>query len=447
MKKKQSILLLLSLFCMILSPFQVAAEGQEVRIMVNGQKIQFAEEPVIVNNTTLVQFRPIFEALGLEVKWEQSTKTITGTKDQFIVKLQIGNNIATVNGNQVKLALAPRIYNGHTFVPLRFIGEATGRAVELQPDRFETVITIKDTYASEVLEKLYSSKLRYEGDKNGNKKNGKGSYFYNDKLWYEGDFLNDEMHGKGKFYNEDGQIVYEGDFKNNIPNGKGRDNIYFNGKIALYRIGSFENGQVHGLATLYEGNGKVSYEGEYERGNISGFGTSYHSDGSKYVGEWYMGLRWGYGVLYDKDGDVYYEGEYYGNQAVESAEDYLADYVFYALEEGDQRLVKKYFSRLLEVHKKDPSVAYLDLAAAYYYLEQYNNVIDTLQTVISYDSKNTIVEAYAMLAVTYALEKQNDLAEEAYKKAVERASDEEKEYLKKIREYIDEIRAQKIQIS
>lgn len=92
-------------------------------------QIEFAIEPTIKDGTTLVQLRPLFESLGIELDWDDSTKTVTGTKGDITFNLTIGQDTATVNGKKIKLALPGRLASGHTLVPLRFVGEATGAVV------------------------------------------------------------------------------------------------------------------------------------------------------------------------------------------------------------------------------------------------------------------------------------------------------------------------------
>jgi hypothetical protein len=48
---------------------------------------------------------------------------------EHLVELRIGSTTALVNGKSVALEVAPRIVAGHTFVPVRFVGEAFGSQV------------------------------------------------------------------------------------------------------------------------------------------------------------------------------------------------------------------------------------------------------------------------------------------------------------------------------
>jgi hypothetical protein len=163
-------LLLTSAFLMALPLYaQAAPQDKPIQVYLEGgSKVAFDAEPVIEDGSTLVQFRPIFEKLGLTVDWNGDTQTVTGTGKDVELKLQIGSNAAFVNGKEVKLAVAPRIVNDHTFVPLRFVGEASGlevgwdgynRNIVIAPIESQAAYTVTKSlsyFVSEDLEGLMS---------------------------------------------------------------------------------------------------------------------------------------------------------------------------------------------------------------------------------------------------------------------------------------------------
>lgn len=53
----------------------------------------------------------------------------SGISDKVIVNMQIGNNVAFVNGQSVSLDVPPQIINGRTLVPIRFVSENLGAEV------------------------------------------------------------------------------------------------------------------------------------------------------------------------------------------------------------------------------------------------------------------------------------------------------------------------------
>ena len=62
---------------MILSSFAFA-ESDLLTVEVNNQEVIFDVEPIIREGRTIVPVRAIFESLGLEVSWDNKSKTVTG---------------------------------------------------------------------------------------------------------------------------------------------------------------------------------------------------------------------------------------------------------------------------------------------------------------------------------------------------------------------------------
>ena len=125
MKKLVSIFSI-SLLALILAVPAFAAT-KPIDVYINGTKVAFtAGTPYLQNNSELVPFRVVFEKLGLQVLWDAKTQSVTGTSSNLAITLKIGSNRATVNGTVKKLTVAPVSSAGTTYIPLRFIAEATG---------------------------------------------------------------------------------------------------------------------------------------------------------------------------------------------------------------------------------------------------------------------------------------------------------------------------------
>ncbi|MCZ8521005.1 stalk domain-containing protein [Paenibacillus caseinilyticus] len=121
-----------------------AAAQQPVKVFVDTTRISFEIEPLLIDGTTLVQFRPLFEGMGMKVKWDEAQRLVTGSQDGLTIELRIDEPYAAVNGRKVELSQGARIVDGSTMVPLRFIGEATGAIVHWDPvNREISVVTDK----------------------------------------------------------------------------------------------------------------------------------------------------------------------------------------------------------------------------------------------------------------------------------------------------------------
>lgn len=97
--------------------------------ILEGATYELEAAPFIEKSVTLVPIRFISEAFGATVQWNEELKVITINYGSRNIILQIGSTIAIVDGNINTLQVPPKIVNGRTFVPLRFISEAFGAEV------------------------------------------------------------------------------------------------------------------------------------------------------------------------------------------------------------------------------------------------------------------------------------------------------------------------------
>ncbi|MEI2280258.1 N-acetylmuramoyl-L-alanine amidase family protein [Paenibacillus polysaccharolyticus] len=82
-----------------------------------------------IGKTVMVPIRIVSENLGYEVKWEQATQTVHVQRGNSSIEMTAGKDAATINGNVVNLDAPPLIKQGTTLVPLRFVGEGMGLQV------------------------------------------------------------------------------------------------------------------------------------------------------------------------------------------------------------------------------------------------------------------------------------------------------------------------------
>jgi hypothetical protein len=86
--------------------------------------------PYIREQRTFVPIRFIAEKLGMEVNWNDTNRTVTFTKGDEILKLTIGEYRYLQNGHYFSMDTAAEIQWNRTMVPVRFVAEALGYAVE-----------------------------------------------------------------------------------------------------------------------------------------------------------------------------------------------------------------------------------------------------------------------------------------------------------------------------
>ncbi len=56
------------------------AADKTIEVNLDDKTLSFPIAPLLENGTTLVPFRPLFEAMGLEVGWNPEQQTVTGQK-------------------------------------------------------------------------------------------------------------------------------------------------------------------------------------------------------------------------------------------------------------------------------------------------------------------------------------------------------------------------------
>ncbi|MFZ5649406.1 MAG: stalk domain-containing protein [Bacillota bacterium] len=94
-----------------------------VKVYVNGKSTDFDVLPKIVEGRTLVPVRFIAEGLNANISYNGDTGTVTVQGPRMSVKMKINSRTALVNGREVQLDVPATVENGRTIVPLRFISE------------------------------------------------------------------------------------------------------------------------------------------------------------------------------------------------------------------------------------------------------------------------------------------------------------------------------------
>lgn len=122
-------------FILVLSCFSTTVFAADpVSATVDDKALNLDTPPQIIDGRTMVPLRGILEALGLELKWDPETKTITAVNKDYTIVLPVGSKTATVNGKQVELDVPAQITGtGRTLVPARFVSESAGANVQWQP--------------------------------------------------------------------------------------------------------------------------------------------------------------------------------------------------------------------------------------------------------------------------------------------------------------------------
>jgi hypothetical protein len=160
MRKRSTILVLISMLLFGLFAGYSLAEVEEVKVLLNGETIVFDTPVEVVNSRTMVPVAVIFESLGMEVKWNDELKRVIATKDGLEVILDIGSDMPRINGVANKIDSPAYIKDSRTMVPLRFVAESTGATVVWDAETRSVLITHSENDDSQTDSEI-STELSY----------------------------------------------------------------------------------------------------------------------------------------------------------------------------------------------------------------------------------------------------------------------------------------------
>jgi hypothetical protein len=154
MKKSKAFALHLFIYSFLLSTLFLsttlpsnASISTNVKVYIDGKLMEFGREandpgPYIRDGRTLIPLRRIFEALDMEVLWDDKERMVTATGNDIEMKLYINKTIAYVNGKEETLDVPAEITDDRTFVPLRFVSENCGAEVKWDDSSKSVFITL-----------------------------------------------------------------------------------------------------------------------------------------------------------------------------------------------------------------------------------------------------------------------------------------------------------------
>lgn len=112
-----------------------------IEIYLDTALIEFPDQqPIILNNRTMIPIRAVSESLGWNVSWGENVVTITNSYHTLI--LYIGKNYYTIDSVRKTLDVPAQIINNRTMVPIRFVAEAFGYNVGYDGSGDVKVVTI-----------------------------------------------------------------------------------------------------------------------------------------------------------------------------------------------------------------------------------------------------------------------------------------------------------------
>ena len=121
------------------------AESNLVKVVLNGRKVLSEVSPRIIDNRTVVPIRNIAEELGFNVVWDSKKNLVRVLNSDNEMIFYINKDVADVNGEKLKLDVAPFILEGRTMIPLRFIAGSLNMNIEWV-SKLRTVTVTEDEF-------------------------------------------------------------------------------------------------------------------------------------------------------------------------------------------------------------------------------------------------------------------------------------------------------------
>ncbi|AJS60383.1 stalk domain-containing protein [Paenibacillus sp. IHBB 10380] len=97
---------------------------------VNGQKKAIDVAPLMANNTTYVPVRFVLDAFGGTASWDAANQRITVLRGSKMIDLTVGKKEFILNGKMISSQVAPFVKEGRTLIPLRLVSEQLGLNVK-----------------------------------------------------------------------------------------------------------------------------------------------------------------------------------------------------------------------------------------------------------------------------------------------------------------------------
>lgn len=145
--------LLISLMAVSAASAQESQATPGIRVLMDGQELAFDEAPFVEEGRTLVPLRALAENLGFAVAYDAADQKITLTKDGSTLVLWVDHTKVVVNGEESVIDVSPKVRNGRSFVPVRFVAERLGASVGWNAEQ-QSVTVSRGVDARQLLDKL-----------------------------------------------------------------------------------------------------------------------------------------------------------------------------------------------------------------------------------------------------------------------------------------------------
>ncbi|WP_375102511.1 stalk domain-containing protein [Paenibacillus sp. RS8] len=115
---------------------------KSIQVQLNNNEMELTMPPLLLNNSTYVPLRGIFQQMGVNVRWDVPSRSVIAVKESTSTTI-ILNSVSgqtTVNGKVIATEQKPVFINDSVYVPLRLISEMLGAKVEWDAEAYAVQI-------------------------------------------------------------------------------------------------------------------------------------------------------------------------------------------------------------------------------------------------------------------------------------------------------------------
>lgn len=125
--------------------FSVSAFADNITVKINGEEVIFDDQtPEIVDGRTLVPLRGVFDSMGFDVSWDESSRSAKISNSLNDITMTENIKRVTANARTIEIDVAPRIIGGRLMIPLRAVAESLSADVEWNDsDRTVSIYYVK----------------------------------------------------------------------------------------------------------------------------------------------------------------------------------------------------------------------------------------------------------------------------------------------------------------
>ncbi|MBE7036516.1 MAG: AMIN domain-containing protein [Ruminococcaceae bacterium] len=106
-------------------------KGNIFKLKVDGQLLEPEMPPIVFDDYSVVPARAVFQdGLGATVSWDGENRQVIVKMGTKRISMTIDKTLVNVTGQWHTMPIAPKLINGHTMIPVRFVAEKLGMLVD-----------------------------------------------------------------------------------------------------------------------------------------------------------------------------------------------------------------------------------------------------------------------------------------------------------------------------